>query len=1183
MKKEISRAISAISILAILIISMAVVGAAGTSAPINIISKPVTRAAIEPVKEAAQEPLRTETIADTAAETSVLQSAPLIVLKTNAKTEIPAEQKIDPNTEIVKRYDKDKNTDTNTRVIAASAKMEINHDAVARETKALRYAGDFWRVWDESSTLLHIHEKTVSGDTTAGGTFTISVTATDSDDLVTRIALGVAPYGPTDFDARDCDPPSHSCTIEFEKSEPEPGVYGYALKAKNERNHIANDAITVTVTERATTSYFNFRTAAMDGEDYGLGVIDYVDSEISVWREGIPDLTISGTPFATFGMPSDELWAVEYVADGYITDTDFFYFDSRLPSCSGSGCEFTADVDGVTYTTGCDLVVSDSHYFCKLTNDEGYSVSFDYRAVGDPVGPNTIQRHNLIYPASAPIVDFGTLDAVFIEGGYLTIPLDDYVYDADTDPSDLTWTVERNEDVQVEIDPATHEATVTQATPDWIGSEIIEFSVTDPEMNTGADVVTVRVLQDDNDPPVILSKSPDADTVNVGYGSSRLFSIDAMDPDYDYITITWRKGGTVVATDTFSYNYVDTDGIPHPLTVIVSDGTEEASEAWDIDLVEPIGAVEGTVTDQDTSAPIEGVLVQLFEPGSTTLVDDTNTDSSGHYSLTVQDGTYDIKFTKEGYYEEDIPDVAIYAGETTTQDAELQAVPAPIGTLQGIVRDASTSSPLGGVLVEALIGTTVINSTSTNAAGNYMMDLHEGTYKVRFSKMGYQTLEITGVAITTGATTTRNVDLEETTVTEGTISGTVTQEGTGTPLSGVLVAVMDGMTVIDSMTTPVGGTYSMTVTADTYDVRFSKAGYKTETVTGVSVPAGVTTTLNFAMMKWWDATYGVKYPITIDADSRLSADTQFPLKIVLNSSNIDYSDFQADGGDVRFVDGTDTTELPYFIEVWNSSGTSIAYASVTVSPTSSGMIYVYGDATAVEATSSDFVNTFGASLRAFYSFNDFAQDLSANSLDGVVNGASHQVDYSEITDKVYGHYSFDGVSNWINLGDPSLLKFSGGQNFAVSAWFKPVTSIGSHVLYSRRAGTNDYAMNLGYSSGEIRGQIWESAGSKNCDNSYTLDLVDGFWHHVFWTCDFTGANQCYIYVDGDLKNAVPCATDPDTSGGTGTVAIGRLGNYDGYYWDGLIDEVRIYGTSLGLDYAKLLSAQTGYAVGVPVT
>ncbi len=775
--------------------------------------------------------------------------------------------------------------------------------------EALTVHDIWWWGLNPSSTELHIDNKEVVGNTIAGESFVISITATDSDDLVTRISMGESPYLPEDYDIRDCDPAANECTIEFELSEAEPGTYTYMIKAKNERDQIVNDAITVTVVEHATTGTFNFITAALDGEAWDAGINTYVDSEIFVWGDEVTGLAIDGTPFASFTVPSDELLAAEYTSEGYITDRDHFYFNSRLPSCSGPHCTFTETVNGSAWTTSCDLILSDYHYACELTNDEGYHIMFDFRAEGDPAGDNTIRRYNLIYPASAPIVNFGELDASFVEGGDFIVSLDDYLYDEDTEPSAITWSVEGDTDLAVSIDPdSPHDAIISQRDPAWIGNQMLRFIAEDPEGNTGSDYLTVRVLNSDNNPPVIVSKTPEADSVNVGEGSTRLFSVDATDPDYDILTLTWRKGADVVATDSFTYLYEDTDGSPYPLTVIVSDGTEEAAAAWDINIVTPEGDLEGTVTDSETELALEEVTVDLFEEGGTPA-GSTSTDGSGHYEfLSVHEGTYYMLFIKEGYEDELVESIEILPGETTIQDAQMTGLPSTIGTLQGHVEDSATSADLDGVLVEATPEAGgEANSTTTDGSGDYSMDLREGTYTIKFTKLGYEALEFTGVAITPESLVTQDAALVESPTIIGEITGIVTDDATEIPVSGALVKLLDGAVVVNSTLTDGSGYYSMEVVGDVYDVEVSKAGYRTETRPGITVTAGSVTTQDFSLTIWWDADWDYRKEIELDSSHALA-----DYSLWLNISH--EPGMNSDFSDLRFLSEDHSVELDHWIE-----------------------------------------------------------------------------------------------------------------------------------------------------------------------------------------------------------------------------------------------------------------------------
>jgi hypothetical protein len=1058
-----------------------------------------------------------------------------------------------------------KNTKANDITIRPAKRLELRPASPA--SSDLKNTGT-WRGALSDSTELHI-SKTVSGDTTVGGGFTISVTATDSDDLVTRISLGRYPYNPSDFDIRECAPAANSCTISFTMRESTTGTYSYFLKAKNERDEIVNDAVTVTVVESSHARTFTLRTAALDGSEHDRGRILYVNSDIGISGEGVLGLEVAGRPFATFSIPSDTLLTATYAAEGYREDNKRLYLDTRLPTCSGTSCTFTRTFGGATYTTSCSLAISDYHYNCLQTGS-GETLEFEYRATTDPVGPNTVRIYNPIYSMSAPIVEFGTLDASFMEGRSLTIPLDDYATDADTSDSQLRWTVSRNRNINVNIDATTHQARLTAGT-DWIGGEILQFMATDPEGNRGSDVITARVLRDDNDPPVILSKDPNTTTANVGFGSSRSFSITAMDPDYDPLNITWRKGGTVVAENTFSYSYADSDGIPHPLSVIVSDGTHETAEAWDINLVEPIGTVEGTVRERGTSTLLNDVLVELLDEGSTIIVGRTGTDAAGHYSITIHEGRYDLRFTKAGYHEVLIRGIVVNPGETLMQDAEM-SISTGRGTVQGTVTDATDSSPIRDALVEAINSTGIVGSAPTDASGHYTMELGEGVYTLRFSKIGYAMREVAGVVITSDATTTQNAALEETTVTTGTIEGTVTNEGTGATVSGALVELLSGMTVVDSTTTSPTGTYSITVDAGIYDLRFSKAGYKTETRAGVNIPAGATTTLNFAMMKWWDATYGVKYPITIDADSGLSADTPFAIKLVLNSSNIDYSNFQSDGGDVRFVDSTETTELPYFIEVWNSSGTSIVYVGMSVSHTSSRTVYLYGNASIPQTSTGAFTGTFGSELVALYPMNQDSNDLSDNGYIGTAIGVAYTRDDADIIERLFGNYGFDGSSSIDTSYGADIVD---GVPFSFSVWAKS-NSVDStaRMVYSNQETSK--ALVLLYQTNDNKWSYYNYDRTTLAEGKSTATITPGQWYHLVYV--FDGIDQHKLYVNGDFDPEAS-STHAMTAWDFGGLWVVGRDYTGGSRWIGQVDELRHYeGKALTADEVKLLYDQPNYTV-----
>ena len=161
------------------------------------------------------------------------------------------------------------------------------------------------------------------------------------------------------------------------------------------------------------------------------------------------------------------------------------------------------------------------------------------------------------------------------------------------------------------------------------------------------------------------------------------------------------------------------------------------------------GTLSGTVTDASTTAPLSGATVTLSNGAV------TSTNAGGSYQFTsVAAGTYGLSAAKPGYATGSASGVVVTAGSTTTQNFAL--TPAPPGTLQGTVTDASTKLAVGGATVTLSTGP----STTTNASGFYQFaSLGAGTYNVTAAKAGYNSSTAIGVVVTSGGTTTQDFAL----------------------------------------------------------------------------------------------------------------------------------------------------------------------------------------------------------------------------------------------------------------------------------------------------------------------------------------------------------------------------------------------------------------------------------------
>ncbi len=158
------------------------------------------------------------------------------------------------------------------------------------------------------------------------------------------------------------------------------------------------------------------------------------------------------------------------------------------------------------------------------------------------------------------------------------------------------------------------------------------------------------------------------------------------------------------------------------------------------------------------------------------------------------------------------------------------------GTLMGMV--TSDGSPLSGATVKAGDRPAV----TTAADGTYSIaGVPPGTYSVVYSKPGYYSQTVASLTVTADATTTQDVALAPM---PGTVTGKVTSGGVA--VAGATVKVGP----YPSVTTASNGTYSVSgVAPGTYSATYSKSGHYSQTISGLVVAPGGTTTRNVSLAK----------------------------------------------------------------------------------------------------------------------------------------------------------------------------------------------------------------------------------------------------------------------------------------------------------------------------------------------
>lgn len=232
----------------------------------------------------------------------------------------------------------------------------------------------------------------------------------------------------------------------------------------------------------------------------------------------------------------------------------------------------------------------------------------------------------------------------------------------------------------------------------------------------------------------------------------------------NYLITSYYSDGVVVHDVTYPYNMVEVGNFDtYPTQTTGYDG------CWGVYPFFPSGLMvasdrdygmfvlnptyvqaaylEGTVTNAQTSNPIENVEVQIT--GSPQV---ETTSLSGFYAAgMVNAGTYSVTYSKIGYFPETVS-VSITNGQITTQDVQLTPIPPFI--LNITVLEAGTNTPIENADIR-LEGSLADFLGTTNALGEEAMTLfYEEQYDVYVGHWGHVTrCQLIDIDVNTGSLT----------------------------------------------------------------------------------------------------------------------------------------------------------------------------------------------------------------------------------------------------------------------------------------------------------------------------------------------------------------------------------------------------------------------------------------------
>jgi len=177
---------------------------------------------------------------------------------------------------------------------------------------------------------------------------------------------------------------------------------------------------------------------------------------------------------------------------------------------------------------------------------------------------------------------------------------------------------------------------------------------------------------------------------------------------------------------------------------------------------------------------------------------------------------------------------------------------------------------------------------------------------------------------------------------------------------------------------------------------------------------------------------------------------------------------------------------------------------------------------------------------------------------GTLIGATHLPTWKTDSNCINGScVQFDGVDDYIDFGIGSSLNIVNA--ITIGAWIKTISNNNQPIVSRGLTGSTDHTWNFFVSSGYPT-FYWANGYSFGAGDfvAGNATVNDNKWHYVIAEATGTKIN---IYIDGVLNNSTTKATKPN-SNLTLKVVVGRILGYTDYWFNGLIDEVRIYKTSM---------------------
>jgi hypothetical protein len=280
--------------------------------------------------------------------------------------------------------------------------------------------------------------------------------------------------------------------------------------------------------------------------------------------------------------------------------------------------------------------------------------------------------------------------------------------------------------------------------------------------------------------------------------------------------------------------------------------------------------------------------------------------------------------------------------------------------------------------------------------------------------------------------------------------------------------------------------------------------------------------------------------IEIDHNKVDASLSGFPVAVMLDAGNFEFSLARPDGHDIRFASADGLTELVFERELHDASAQNAVYwvRIPSVDPGANTVFYIYYGNSGAADVANDTGGVWDNNFRAVWHMNQFEEwdywfiEDSKLANDGEKISENNPLAVISAIGTAQ-HFETD---DFISILPHVSLRFTGGLN--LSAWIKPeLLPSGYAVVIGQRRST--YSMEIHYDNGEIK-----IKGYVN-NSEITATIEENEYSNVVMTYD---GNLQKIYVNGAVISSKTL---------TGSIATANAYFYIGSDFEGEIDEVRV--------------------------